>query len=105
MRSLLLSPLQRRGGAFVFLAACAASAPATRPAPPGLTTAPGASAEPAPDAAPTVLSEAQRARDAALAPKAAAFVDAFTNYGAAPLKNGRVVFLSTRDGIPTLYLG
>jgi dipeptidyl aminopeptidase/acylaminoacyl peptidase len=87
----------------LLLASCgAAPAPPPRPTPAALTTAPS---EPAADASPTVLSAAQRARDAAVAPKAAAFVDAFTNYGAAPLKDGRIVFFSTRDGIPTLYLG
>ena len=69
----------------LFLLACAA-APAGRVGP----------------AAPTVLSDAQRARDAALA---AAFVDAFANFAPWPLKDGGLVFLSTRDGIPTLYAG
>src|SRR5262249_29296317 len=87
-----------------FLAACAAPPAAPPPASPTQATAPRAP-EPAADASPTVLSEAQRARDAALAPKAASFVDAFSNYGAGPLKDGRVVFMSTRDGIPTLYVG
>jgi len=67
-------------------------------------SAPAAPMEPAADASPTVLSESQRARDAALAPKAAAFVDAFTNFAPWPLRDGRLLFSSTRDGIPSLYL-
>jgi dipeptidyl aminopeptidase/acylaminoacyl peptidase len=51
-----------------------------------------------------VLTEAQTARDAALAPKVGAFVDAFSNMGPFLLKDGRVVFTSNRDGIPAIYV-
>jgi dipeptidyl aminopeptidase/acylaminoacyl peptidase len=42
--------------------------------------------------------------DRAVEAKAAAFVDAFTNSAPSPLADGRVVFVSTRDGLPTLYV-
>ncbi len=58
-----------------------------------------------PPAESTPLTEAQRAADAALAPKAAAFVDAFSNGAPILLTDGRVTFVSTRDGIPALYVG
>jgi dipeptidyl aminopeptidase/acylaminoacyl peptidase len=76
----------------VFLAAAACGA-APHPAPPAKA-----------DASPTALTDAQRARDAALAPRAAAFVDAFVNGGAVLLRDGRVVYSSTRDGLPAFYV-
>jgi len=59
---------------------------------------------PSADASPTVLDRAQQARDAALAPRAAAFVDAFTNADPELLRDGRVVYTSTRGGLPALYV-
>jgi len=56
-------------------------------------------------ASPTVLTEAQRALDSSLAPRIEAFVDAFQNYAPVPLKSGKLVFLSTRSGLPALYVG
>jgi dipeptidyl aminopeptidase/acylaminoacyl peptidase len=81
----------------LFVAACAVS---PRPSSPPVTTASTSTA----DASPTVLTPAQRVKDADLATKVASFVDAYLNYAATPLKDGRVVFVSTRDGIPTLYV-
>jgi dipeptidyl aminopeptidase/acylaminoacyl peptidase len=40
----------------------------------------------------------------ALTPRAAALVDAFSNGGAVLLGDGRVVYSSTRDGLPALYI-
>ncbi len=57
-----------------------------------------------PDASPTVLTETQRSLDASMAPRIEAFVDAFQNYAPVPLKNGKTAFLSTRDGLPALYV-
>ena len=42
-------------------------------------------------------------RPDAVEAKAAAFVDAFSSFAPWPLQDGRVLFLSTRDGIPALY--
>ncbi|HTR53952.1 MAG TPA: prolyl oligopeptidase family serine peptidase [Kofleriaceae bacterium] len=61
-------------------------------------------AAPRAEAPPTELDDAQRARDAALAPRAAAFVDAFTNEDPELLPDGRVVYSSTRGGLPALYV-
>lgn len=44
------------------------------------------------------------ARDAEVAARAAPFVDAFSNYGAVLAPGGQVVFASTRDGLPQLYV-
>src|ERR1044071_7806741 len=44
------------------------------------------------------------ARDAEIAARAAPFVDAFSNYGAEITADGHVVFVSTRDGLPQLYV-
>ncbi len=74
------------------LASASSAAP---PAPP-----PPASSEP------TVRTDEQKARDAVLEGKAAPYVDAFLNSDAALARDGkRVVFVSTRDGLPQLYLG
>ena len=64
------------------------------PQPPGAT-----------GSAPTVLSAAQLARDAALAPRTEALLKAFTNGRPRLLSDGRVVFLSNRDGLPAIYVG
>lgn len=45
------------------------------------------------------------ARDAEIAARAAPFVDAFSNSGAVLAPGGQVVFVSTRDGLPQLYVG
>lgn len=47
----------------------------------------------------------QRARDAALVARAAPYVDAFTNTTPSLAPDGRVVFVSSRDGLPQLYVG
>jgi dipeptidyl aminopeptidase/acylaminoacyl peptidase len=47
----------------------------------------------------------QPARDAEIAARAVPFVDAFSNRGAVLAPDGQVVFLSTRDGLPQLYVG
>ncbi|HWL89578.1 MAG TPA: hypothetical protein VNO21_27430, partial [Polyangiaceae bacterium] len=51
-----------------------------------------------------MLTAAESAQDAALVPKAAAIVDAFTNSGARLLGTGSFVFNSNRDGLPSLYV-
>jgi dipeptidyl aminopeptidase/acylaminoacyl peptidase len=60
---------------------------------------------PAADATPTVLTAEELARDAELSPKIAAFVDAFANVSPELLSDGRVVFVSTRGTVPSLYVG
>ncbi|HEX4420015.1 MAG TPA: prolyl oligopeptidase family serine peptidase [Kofleriaceae bacterium] len=55
--------------------------------------------------APTSPDPRQAARDTALAALAAPFVDAFSNTGPALAPDGRVVFVSSRDGLPQLYVG
>src|SRR5260370_36363914 len=58
----------------------AAPVPAPAPPPPLDTAAPAPSAAPPPvDSNPTALTEEQRAKDRALAPQAAAIVDAYGN--------------------------
>src|SRR5688572_23324556 len=57
-----------------------------------------------PNAEPTVLTSEQRERDAVLAKKVAPFVDAYTNDRPALLDGDRVAFVSTRDGMPALYV-
>jgi acetyl esterase/lipase len=47
----------------------------------------------------------QAARDAEIAAKAAPFVDAFSNAVAILAPDGQVAFVSTRDGLPQLYVG
>jgi len=56
-------------------------------------------------AAPTEPDARQRARDAEIAARAAPFVDAFSNSAAVLAPDGRVAFVSTRDGLPQLYVG
>jgi len=56
------------------------------------------------DSAPTVLTPAQAARDRAIAARVAPIVDAFTSSAPLLLRDGRVVFESTRDGLPALYI-
>jgi dipeptidyl aminopeptidase/acylaminoacyl peptidase len=55
--------------------------------------------------APTELDAGQRARDAEIAARAARFVDAFSDQAAVLAAEGQVAFLSTRDGLPQLYVG
>jgi dipeptidyl aminopeptidase/acylaminoacyl peptidase len=65
----------------------------------------GASPGPAP-APKTAVAPDAIAADPVLAAKAAAFVDAFIEYGADFTPDGqRVVFISNRDGLPQLYVG
>src|SRR5437868_15204176 len=47
----------------------------------------------------------QAARDAEIAARAAPFVDAFSNAVAILAPDGQVAFVSTRDGLPQLYVG
>jgi dipeptidyl aminopeptidase/acylaminoacyl peptidase len=105
------------------LAACGGEPPpapaAPTPPPPPVATATTAPA-PAPPAAapaastePTELTAEQKTRDLALAPRAAAIVDAYPNWNGffsslvanyAP-DGKRFLFGSTRDGLPEIYLG
>jgi dipeptidyl aminopeptidase/acylaminoacyl peptidase len=108
--------------AALLLSACAASAvpkPEVAPPSPALdASAPASSvaspdASPPPSADPSVLTDAERARDLALAPRAAAIVDAYANINGpfSPLvaqltRDGkRVLFGSMRSGLQQLYLG
>ena len=79
-----------------------AGAPA---APPPLVAKAEPARSPPADSAPTVLTATQSARDAALADRVAQVIDAFTNTAPRLLRDGRVVFVSNRGGIPALYLG
>src|SRR4051812_6698324 len=47
----------------------------------------------------------QRARDVEIAARAAPLVDAFSNRSAVLAPDGQIVFVSTRDGLPQLYVG
>jgi dienelactone hydrolase len=88
------------------LAACAArppgpAAPAGARGEPGGRRNEGASAGPA---EPTVLSAEQRRRDAAEAPRIAALLDAYSNFGASLSPDGRrLLFRSDRGGSAELY--
>ena len=88
------------------LVACADAAPVARaPAPAPKPTA----AAPAPveegTSAPTVLTAEESARDAAAVPGAMAVLAAYSNNRALLTRGGAVVFSSTRDGLPQLYVG
>jgi dipeptidyl aminopeptidase/acylaminoacyl peptidase len=95
--------------ALVLLAACGSDLPPavatpgpTAPAP--LSASVAAPAAPV-DAAPTVLTDAQKRRDSAAAPRVEALLDAYENLGPVLSPDGRrVLFLSTRGGVPELYL-
>ncbi|HEY8092110.1 MAG TPA: prolyl oligopeptidase family serine peptidase [Polyangiaceae bacterium] len=80
--------------------------PAASPAsPPPGATAPEVAPPPV-DSVPTVLSEQDRARDRALAPRAAAIVDAYENGEVRLSSDGkRFVYGSDRDGLAEVYLG
>ncbi len=55
---------------------------------------------------PTVLSTAQRQKDAAAAPRVRALLDAFENTSGVLSPDGKqLLFRSNRDGLPELYLG
>lgn len=56
-------------------------------------------------ASPTEPDARQRARDADIAARAAPFIDAFTNSAAVLAPDGQVVFVSTRAGLPQLFVG
>lgn len=111
MRTRLGVSLVLSSSLLLSLAVGCAGSPAPSPTPPSASTVakPPASAaaplaiEPTND--PSVLTAEQRAKDAALAPKAAAFVDAFTNRGALLTRSGEVVYVSTKEGLPALYVG
>lgn len=54
---------------------------------------------------PTVLTDAQKRRDAARAPRIASLLAAVQNYGAVLSPDGtKVLFRSDRDGVTELYL-
>jgi len=98
--------------AFLVFASCGSSAPppvatAKPPAPPApaAPTAAASAAPAAPDSSPTVLTAAERARDAEMEQKVTPIVDAFGNRWPRLLRDGHVVFISTRDGLPAVYLG
>lgn len=55
--------------------------------------------------APTELDARQRAADAEIAARAAQFVDAFSDQAPVLAPDGQVAFVSTRDGLPQLYVG
>ena len=80
--------------------------PAIAPAPkPAAELAPAPPEHAAVDAKPTVPSAADAARDAELAKLADGYVRAFTNAQPVFTRDGkRVVFVSTRDGLPQLYI-
>jgi dipeptidyl aminopeptidase/acylaminoacyl peptidase len=78
--------------------------------PPPAATAPGTAGATAERAEPTTRTEAQLAKDATLAVEAAAVYDAFSNRiggfaGQLTPDGRRLLFGSTRDGSPQLYLG
>ncbi len=86
------------------LALGCAGAPRSSPRPPVAVAAPAPS-DPEPDSAPTVLTPEQTARDASLAVEVAHVIDAFINTRPTLLRDGRVVFVSNRDGLPAVYVG
>jgi hypothetical protein len=83
--------------------------PPVLPPPPATVTV----APPPPTSDPTKLTEEQHQRDLALAPRAAAMVDAYSNMNgiftslvAQTTKDGKhVLFGSNRDGTPQIFLG
>jgi dipeptidyl aminopeptidase/acylaminoacyl peptidase len=78
-----------------------AGAPADRPEPETKAPPPKREVDARPD---TPAGEAAK-RDAELAARAAGYVDAFTNTEPVLTRDGkRVVFVSTRDGLPQLYI-
>jgi dipeptidyl aminopeptidase/acylaminoacyl peptidase len=108
--------------ALALVAACATPKPAAdapKAAPPTATAAPAATAQPASAASaaagggavsPTERTPAEQQRDAELAQRAAAVVDAFQNrifgFGGLLSHDGkRVIFGSNREGSPQLYVG
>jgi len=94
--------------ALLLLAACGSSSPpvATAARPSAAPPAPPAVDPPAaPDSSPTVLTPAERARDAEIETKVTPMVDAFANRWPRLLRDGHVVFISTRDGLPAVYVG
>jgi Tol biopolymer transport system component/dienelactone hydrolase len=89
--------------------AAEAKPPASSPAPPAVAEPRGAPATKGLEE-PTVRTPAQLARDAELAKRAAAVIDAYQNHvfgfgGALSHDGRRVVFGSNRDGSPQLYAG
>jgi dipeptidyl aminopeptidase/acylaminoacyl peptidase len=73
------------------------------PSPPASVSAVSAGADV--DAEPTVLTDAQKRRDAALAPRVRAILDVHQNFGAVLSPDGRqVLFRSDRGGVSELYL-
>jgi len=109
--------MRNLGTILLLLAACSKSGPShTVPAPaaapeadraaPAEAAAPEAkSPMPEANATPDVPAAADAKRDAELAARAAGFIDAFTNSEPALSRDGkRLVFVSSRDGIPQLYV-
>jgi protease II len=84
------------------LALAALLACATSPRP---VQEPSGAASTVSEAGPTVLTDAQQKRVAELEARAKVFLDAFVNLRPQLLSDGRVVFVSNRDGLPALYVG
>ena len=82
------------------LAALLACATSPRP-----VQEPSGAASSVSEAAPTVLTDAQQKRVTELETRAKVFLDAFVNLRPQVLSDGRVVFVSNRDGLPALYVG
>lgn len=86
--------MKTTGFGIVVLAACAAP-----------QRDPGAMARMHLDAQPTQRTEAERARDAAAAPRVRELLDAYANFGGVLSPDGtKLLFRSDRDGIAELYL-
>lgn len=93
----------------IFVIGACGGAPATPPTAPKVaapSAAPPASApSPAVSSEPTELSEADKARDKALAPKFEAILDAFGTYDPQLSPDGKTfLFNSNRGGVPELYV-
>jgi dipeptidyl aminopeptidase/acylaminoacyl peptidase len=102
----------------VLFAACEETPAPVTPAPPAPPPPPVATAAEAPppkpvDSNPTTLSEQDLARDKGLASRAAAIVDAYGNFGSIfsslvgeiSKDKKRVLYGSTRDGVPEIFIG
>jgi dipeptidyl aminopeptidase/acylaminoacyl peptidase len=122
VRTLPLPAIALAAAALALFGAACGEAPPPVVVPPPTTATPVASSSAPPIAAkatppatsePTPLTDAQRARDQALAPKAAAVVDAYPNVAGifsslvadVGKDKKRFVFASLRDGVPEIYLG
>jgi dipeptidyl aminopeptidase/acylaminoacyl peptidase len=99
LASLLLLPIFACGGSDLPPAA----PPVQNPPPPPVTQNAPPPAPPSSD--PTARTDAQKARDGALAPKVEAILDAFSNFDARLSPDGKqVLFRSNRGGVPELFV-